>query len=178
MATTPKDTAPVTEPPSYHVVTIWHNVEMHDGRAMGFDGYVTGQAMAPVFTYPAPHSTATPDEAFRLFNAPEEYLRGADLAIVRRYRALRLRSLSIGDIVQAADQFYVCERDGWAKLGTNVELNVQPDPYEQWSGDADTELTRARRGYARAAFNAVLAKTNDETLAMRAFYAIAGDGKD
>lgn len=174
-AVTQADTAPVTAP-SYHVVTIWHNVHRdHAGVPVGFFGYETGHAMSPVFVYVAKHSG--PADAFRMFNAPEDYLTPEELTITRRYRANRLRSLSVGDIVQAGQQFWVCESVGWTKLGTNVPLNVQPSPYEseQWSGTAGAELPRARRDYARAAYSAALERTGNEETAVRVFRETLGE---
>jgi hypothetical protein len=155
----------------YRVVTIWHNVEVRDGRPMGFGGYETGHAMSPVFVYVAEQAEHIPEGAFRMFNAPEEYLTGEELAITRQYRANRLRSLSVGDIVQAGPEFWVCEPDGWAKLGTNVPLNVQPSPYagKSWSGTARQELPRARHDYARAVYADTLERTGSEAEAARAF---------
>jgi hypothetical protein len=128
----PKLVAQVTKPMPHHVVTIWHNVQMESGHPMGFFGYKSGHAMAPVFVYTTQDAINAAEDAFKMFNAPEDYLSGGELAIAKQYRANQLRSLSVGDIVQVDDTFYVCESFGFGKLGTNVPLNIQPDPWSRW----------------------------------------------
>lgn len=164
------DTAPITSP-SYHVVTIWHNVQVRDGHPVGFSGYERDHAVTPVFVYVAEHSPDTPERAFRMFNAHEEYLTEGELVITRRYRANRLRSLSVGDIVQAGQHFFSCETSGFQQLKGIVTLNVQANPYEaaSWAGSAEAELPRARFGYASAVYNAVLERTGADVQAMRAY---------
>ena len=51
------------------------------------------------------------ERAFELFNAPLEYLDDDDLEIAQRYRDEKLRSLSVGDVVEVDNVKYLCEVD-------------------------------------------------------------------
>ena len=56
------------------------------------------------------------DRAFKLFNAPEEFLDPEEVEIAKRYRRQGLRSLSVGDIVEVDNIRYMCEGVGWRGL--------------------------------------------------------------
>src|SRR5215471_15576537 len=96
-------------------VTIYHGVKRHN-----FDGYEAGDPVAPVFTYvatmPAGASRGYADDpgqaeaehAYHMFNAPAEYLGGQDAVTAAQYRALKLRSLSVGDLVAVGRHVYAC----------------------------------------------------------------------
>jgi hypothetical protein len=84
-------------------VTIFHNVS-RDGSF----GYVTGQDLVPVFMYESDTDAndVVLNRAFETFNVGEGKL-------AQEYRARRLRSLSVGDVVQIDTRFYSVERFGF-----------------------------------------------------------------
>jgi len=56
------------------------------------------------------------EKAFELFNAPLEFIKGDyDYFIATDYRSKKLRSLSVGDIVQVDNVKWVCLPIGWQK---------------------------------------------------------------
>lgn len=119
------------------VIIIWHNVNMSEGRPTGFlHGYADNDAVTPVFVFTDTRDT-TPvklaEHCFHMFNAPPEYLTDkTDAAIANRYRANRLRSLSVGDLVQIDGALFACERAGFKTMFHGVKLNVQPDPFDNF----------------------------------------------
>ena len=56
------------------------------------------------------------ESAFKLFNAPEDFLDPEEVKIAKRYRRQGLRSLSVGDVVELDKIKYLCESVGWRKL--------------------------------------------------------------
>jgi len=116
-----------------NVITIWHNVERdNEGRPVGMlDGYQAHHAMSPVFVYVSNHPEAM-DQAFVLFNAPEEHLSTEGAKIARRYRANRFRSLSVGDIVQVDREYFAVSRRGFSYYAPHHELVVTADPYDNF----------------------------------------------
>ena len=118
-------------------VTIYHGVKDHN-----FDGYQPGDPVAPVFTYVATmprrsdpadghDGSAEAEHAFHMFNAPAEYLAGQDAVTARQYRALRLRSLSVGDLVAVGSEVYSCESVGFTKLAAPASaLHIAPSPHQ------------------------------------------------
>jgi len=115
-------------------VTIWHNVNRDEnGRPTGFfRGYHPEDAVCPVFTFTRADDKSILDWCFHVFNAPEEYLDKEDRKVAERYRANRLRSLSVGDVVQVGNRFWTCRSIGWDYLGCDVSLNVSEDPWDNW----------------------------------------------
>ena len=63
--------------------------------------------------------------AFKMFNAPFEYLNEEDQAVFKRYRPLR--SLSVGDVVEINGLRYQCMPIGW-------ELEKDAEPYVKSGG--------------------------------------------
>jgi hypothetical protein len=116
---------------AFHV-TIWHNVNRDSNRMpTGFmRGYHPGDDMCPVFTFAWADDKDVLDYCFHVFNAPEEYLEKEDRKLAERYRANRLRSLSVGDVVQVGDRFWTCRAIGWDYMGQGVSLNVSEDPWD------------------------------------------------
>lgn len=53
------------------------------------------------------------EKAFHITNAPEEYLKPDERALVANYRK---RSLSSGDVVKVNDDRYLCLSMGWHKI--------------------------------------------------------------
>ena len=70
------------------------------------------------FTY-LDKSNSTPDSicerAFHMFNAPIEFLNQEDGLIAVAYRTEKLRSLSVGDIVEIDGERWLCRPIGWQK---------------------------------------------------------------
>lgn len=93
-------------------VEIFHNVATdHLGRSLGFDGYRPEHAVVPVFGYTV---AMTDDqkilaEAFEVFNI-------GTCARADSYYGLKLRSLSVGDVVKIEDRYYAVARAGFAAL--------------------------------------------------------------
>lgn len=101
-------------------VTIFHN-ETRDaqGRHIAMlDGFRPGHRLVEVFAYEIPEAgapTHVAEEAFELFNIgddPDFRPAGPDETAVA-YRARRLRSLSVGDVVRAGDVALACASRGW-----------------------------------------------------------------
>ena len=63
------------------------------------------------------------ERAFHMFNAPFEYLNEEDQAVFKMYRPLR--SLSVGDVVEANGVRYQCMPIGW-ELEKDAEPHVKP----------------------------------------------------
>lgn len=123
-----------------HAVTIWHNVRLMPEGAMSgmLYGYQDGDEVAPVFVFTAgDHNLVDniPELAFRLFNAPIEYLTPDDAAIANRYRANRLRSLSVGDLVQVDGEFFACDRFGFKKL-SDPDITVADNRFDNWKEES------------------------------------------
>lgn len=65
------------------------------------------------------------ERAFRLFNVDLEDLRNGELALARRYRDGRHRSLSVGDVIAIERgqrrQWWACAMMGWGKISKPQE---------------------------------------------------------
>ena len=70
------------------------------------------------------------DIAFKLFNAPEDFLDPEEAKIAKRYRRQGLRSLSVGDVVELDNIKYLCESVGWRKLKRG-ELRNRPKSHHR-----------------------------------------------
>jgi hypothetical protein len=101
-------------------ITITHN---RNPIAM-LDGLQPGDDIQDVFTYSIPDSGDLPrdaafecaaEHAYFLFNAGETSPKREDRDIAASYRALGLRSLSVGDMVKFDDAWVAlaCEPSGW-----------------------------------------------------------------
>ena len=53
---------------------------------------------------------------FKAFNAPDHYLTEEEEKLNKEYRAQKLRSLSVGDIVQIDGKRYKCAPVGWEEI--------------------------------------------------------------
>jgi hypothetical protein len=115
-------------------VLVAHNISDDDRKWLR--GYNPAHQLQHVFTYPAiePELFAnTPEgdkgvceQAFYLFNAPEECMATRERNLARDYRGLGLRSLSVGDVVfvQRGDSLrgYACDAMGWQQLDNEPKL--------------------------------------------------------
>jgi hypothetical protein len=82
----------------------------------GFDGYQPGHAMVRVFETEVaggedPFKVA--ERMFEAFNIGNEYPDHPDYDLACQYRARRLRSLSVGDVVAVGEAPLVVGRIGW-----------------------------------------------------------------
>ena len=71
------------------------------------------------------------ENAFELFNAPEEFIDPGEVKIAKRYRKNGLRSLSVGDVVEVDNIKYICEGVGWRKLKRG-ELERGPKSHHRY----------------------------------------------
>ena len=71
------------------------------------------------------------DRAFKLFNAPEDFLNPEEVKIAKRYRRQGLRSLSVGDVVEVDNVKYLCEGVGWRKLERGELENSPPGSHHR-----------------------------------------------
>jgi hypothetical protein len=71
------------------------------------------------------------ERAFELFNAPLEYLEDDGFIIASRYRGEKLRSLSVGDVVEIDKIKYLCEGVGWRKLKKGELDNSTPGSHHR-----------------------------------------------
>ena len=124
---------------AHHTIIIYLNVQHDaDGRPTGMlDGYQYGDEVTPVFAYsPEGKDDYTPamlaEDAFRIFNAPQEYLSPADVKIEARYRANKLRSLSVGDIVMVDGEVFAVAVTGWRRIEEAVPPNASPNPFDNF----------------------------------------------
>jgi hypothetical protein len=69
--------------------------------------------------------------AFEIFNAPIEYLGKDDSYIARRYRFQRLRSLSVGDVVEVEGVRHQCLSSGWS-VGRTVDYGEAEASRQKW----------------------------------------------
>jgi hypothetical protein len=105
-------------------LTIYHNVARDGhGRHTGFDGYLPGQPLVPVFAYDVelvdggmPELLLLAEQAFEAFNADPVLLAGRQRDLATQYRNLRLRSLSVGDVVRAGETTLACENFGFREV--------------------------------------------------------------
>lgn len=97
-------------------INVFHN-EADWGDKIG--GYKPGQPLRKVLTFDSdnPDPIGICEEAFEFGNAPIEYLSGTQLERAEAYRALQIRSVSVGDVVAIFDgrtlAFYACASFGW-----------------------------------------------------------------
>lgn len=67
---------------------------------------------------------AAAEEAYRMFNAPIEFLEGRQADICLDYRSKRNRSLSVGDVVTVGKIYnrreFLCCGSGWKEINTTV----------------------------------------------------------
>jgi hypothetical protein len=117
-----------------HVVIVYLNVEKDafERPAGMLDGYAPGHKVLPVFAYATDHTDPL-NEAFELFNAPEDYLSELGQKIQRRYYANGLRSLSVGDVVQVDGQLSAVARFGWDDVPAG-SLRVTASPGDLFPG--------------------------------------------
>jgi hypothetical protein len=72
------------------------------------------------------------ERAFNMFNAPLEYLQeDDDFFIGTDYRSKRLRSLSVGDIVEVNNTKWICRPVGWQLLMEYDEEFPKGDIYSR-----------------------------------------------
>lgn len=133
--------APSQAAPGYCTKSPSNRLPAHHSPGLAnLDGYKPGHPLVRVFELD--HPDADPEwiagRMFEAFNAPEEMLKGVQLNRASQYRARRLRSLSVGDVVQVGDVMLACASVGWIRLLNEVtgdQLKIQ-DLYGStpWTG--------------------------------------------
>lgn len=105
-------------------IQVFHNVtkDAH-GRHVGMlDGYRAGHDLALVYEYTVPDDKSArflldgrtyAEDAFHLFNVGDDPAYGTPDPRAVEYRAKRLRSLSVGDVVVVGERAYACAALGW-----------------------------------------------------------------
>ena len=83
------------------------------------------------------------ERAFHMFNAPMELLNEEDGMIAVAYRTEKLRSLSVGDIVEVDGERWLCKPFGWQK----EEEYLKENPGE---GDIFTRKVENVAGVSRS----------------------------
>lgn len=88
--------------------------------------------LVPVFEYEVPDDSAVDvnrqlEEAFRLFNVGDDPDFGVPDRTALAYRSRKLRSLSVGDVVQVGDTAHACESRGWAPVEKESMLVIDGD---------------------------------------------------
>lgn len=112
-------------------VTIWHNVA-RDGfdRPLGMlDGFSPEHSFTPVarYTVDAGDAMVLAGEAFQTFNVGDDpdFNAGFEpyrVELATAYRASKNRSLSVGDVIQVNGAWLACERIGWKRIDSPVNL--------------------------------------------------------
>lgn len=97
-------------------ITVWHNVaqDKHERPLGMIDGYQPGHPLTPVARFET--ERAGEDvlaEVCRLYNVGDDPDFGTPDDRALAYRRRGNRSLSVGDIVQVNQQWWVCDRVGW-----------------------------------------------------------------
>lgn len=78
-----------------------------------------------VFDYTTHHyNENAAHEAYHLFNAPESLIDAKRLPLVAEYRAKRLRSLSVGDVVVVGNTHYYCDSFGWTDITPDSAMSA------------------------------------------------------
>lgn len=129
-------------------VTILHNAATDEqGRPMGFhDGYLPHHELKRVFAFTLEREGHPADDTYvlgnvyHLFNVGDDPEWGEPSPIAVAYRAKRLRSLSVGDVVILDGRAYQCDHSGWSRLADD-----QPATPEQVQAHIDryNEAVRA-----------------------------------
>jgi len=100
-------------------VRVLHNTSEDVDRWL--KGWAPGQALIEVhrttiessFEGHADDAEVVAEVCFHRYNAPPEFLDGEDRADMEAYRAKRLRSLSVGDVVIVGETAYACRGFGF-----------------------------------------------------------------
>jgi len=70
-----------------------------------------------VFSYTSTLSgESAANEAFKIFNAPVEVLSYKERILNNSYRKNKIRSFSVGDVVQVNDSYFYCDSFGWEEI--------------------------------------------------------------
>lgn len=114
----------------------------HNNESDFFTPYADGQPLAPVFVYPAevPGSMAQPDYEAACAEAERAFLIGQNgvpqigdenPALNARYSANRLRSVSVGDVIQVGVYALAVGRVA-GMVRVDGALNIQRDKYDNF----------------------------------------------
>ncbi len=102
-------------------VQVFHNVERDSqGRPVGMmDGFQPHHPVSPVAELRLPAGYGFQRVCgwvFHLFNVGDDPDFGTPDAVAIAYRERGNRSLSVGDVVRVADDWYACKGVGWAPI--------------------------------------------------------------
>jgi hypothetical protein len=99
------------------------NPTWHDGGLANYDGWKPGQPLVRVFTTTVEYAQPKPasqiaEFMFAYFNADA----GQGCALTDEYRARKLRSLSVGDVVQVGDEWLACASMGFTEVVDGIRV--------------------------------------------------------
>lgn len=105
-------------------VTILHNAATDEhGRNVGYlDGYLPDHVLLRVFSFTLDGGGHPHDDQhvlgnlWHLFNVGDDPEWGEPAPLAVSYRRKRLRSLSVGDVVELDGRAYCCANVGWQRL--------------------------------------------------------------
>ena len=72
---------------------------------------------------------------FKAFNAPDHYLTEEEEKLNKEYRAQKLRSLSVGDIVQLNGRRYKCAPEGWEEIESMIAFKAESNKMVKHHGE-------------------------------------------
>ncbi len=117
-----------------------HVAVLHNEHALAMlDGFHHGDPLAHVFSYSALQPELFPtgsdhdvcEQAFMLFNAPEEALTELDRSVAHPYRKRALRSLSVGDVLcvirpgsAAPLRWFACASRGFEEIDAPADYRL------------------------------------------------------
>ena len=87
------------------------------------------------------HWTSTADNKellellFKAFNSPDHYLTEEEEKLNKKYRAQKLRSISVGDIIQIDGRRYECMLEGWEEIETAITFRAKSNDLVKHHGE-------------------------------------------
>ena len=82
---------------------------------------------------------------FKAFNAPNHYLTEEEQGLNKEYRAQKLRSLSVGDIVQLDGRRYKCLPVGWEEIQSVIAFRAESNEMVKHHGEYITRENLEKR---------------------------------
>ena len=82
---------------------------------------------------------------FKAFNAPNHYLTEEEKGLNKEYRAHKLRSLSVGDIVQLDGRRYKCLPTGWEEIHSVMAFRAETNEMVKHHGEYITRKNLEKR---------------------------------
>ena len=72
---------------------------------------------------------------FKAFNSPDHYLTEEEEKLNKGYKAQKLRSISVGDIIQLDGRRYRCALEGWEEIETVMTFRVKNNDLVKHHGE-------------------------------------------